>query len=168
MNIKNYTSDVPVSTTIGRIQTFLLECKVNGLTMEYDGFGGISALLFHIDLDRRYSVRMTANVDAVQDTFWHEYAGADRIAKTSDGDEHLPYNGRKRLRKSSFRQQAERTAWRLQQDWLEVQMSLLRLQKVDFLQVFLPYLWDGKTTFYHRLKEGGMLALPSSKTEGAA
>jgi len=158
MNIKNYTSDVPTSVTIGRIQAFLIECKVNGLTMEYGENGQVLALLFHIDLDRRYSIRMTANVDAVHETFWRDYVGPHRTYKTPNGDEECSSGYKRRLR-SSFREQAERTAWKLQQDWVEVQMSLLRLQKIDFLQVFMPYLWDGKQTLYDRIKGNGMLAL---------
>ncbi len=159
MNIKNYTSNVPAGTTINRIQNLLIAAKVNGITMEYGPQGEIQALLFHVDLDRRYSIRLTANVDAVHETFWREYVGNDRPYKLQGGDETCS-NGRKRLKKSSFRQQAERTAWKLQEDWVRVQMSLLLLQKVDFLQVFMAYLWDGKQTFYTRLKEGGLLALP--------
>lgn len=163
MNIKNYTSDVPAGITINRIQTLLIAAKVNGITMEYGPESEIVALLFHVNLDRRYSIRLTANVDQVQDTFWQDYVGTDKM--TNDGLGVL-YNGRsggKKKRKADFLQQAERTAWKLQHDWVHVQMSLLMLQKVDFLQVFMAYLWDGKENFYQRIKGTGQLAL----TEGA-
>lgn len=68
VNIKNYTSDVPAGTTINRIQNLLIEAKVNGITMEYGAGGEIIALLFHVKLDHDYSIRLTANVDGVQDT----------------------------------------------------------------------------------------------------
>lgn len=164
MNIKNYTSDVPAGTTINRIQNLLIEAKVNGITMEYGPNGNILALLFHVDLDRRYSIRLTANVDQVQETFWKEYVGSDRLS--SDGQT-VFWNGRKRRNKSSFREQAERTAWKLQQDWVQVQLSLLLLQKVDFLQVFMAYLWDGKQTYYQAVKDSGFLALPAPKENEA-
>ncbi len=158
MNIKNYTSDVPAGTTINRIQTLLIEAKVNGITMEYGPNSEIVALLFHVNLDRRYSIRLTANVDQVQETFWKEYVGGDRLS--TDGQT-LAWNNRKRRNKASFREQAERTAWKLQQDWVQVQLSLLLLQKVDFLQVFMAYLWDGQQTFYQRaVSSGALLALP--------
>lgn len=161
MNIKNYTSDVPAGTTINRIQNLLIEAKVNGITMEYGPAGEIVALLFHVNLDRRYSIRLTANVDAVQDTFWHDYAGTDKL---SDDGQTLRYQwGKKKKKRADFRQQAERTAWKLQQDWVQVQLSLLLLQKVDFLQVFMAYLWDGKQTFYQSIKGTNFLALPESR-----
>jgi len=161
MNIKNYTSNVPVGTTINRIQNLLIEAKVNGISMEYGENQEVVAILFHVKLDRDYSIRLTANVNAVHDTFWSLYVGKDRTGKLQNGDEYVVY-GRKRLKKSSFREQAERTAWKLQQDWVQVQLSLLVLQKVDFLQVFMAYLWDGKQTYYQSLKQGNLLALPAA------
>lgn len=163
MNIKNYTSDVPAGVTINRIQNLLLQAKVNGITIEYGPNQEVTALLFHVQLDRQYSVRLTANVDGVHDTFWREYVGIEKTDKLQNGDEYICYNSRKKLRKSSFREQAERTAWKLQQDWVEVQLSLMHLQKIDFLQVFMAYLWDGKKTFYQTLKDSNFLALPAPK-----
>lgn len=160
MNIKNYTSDVPASKTIWVIQTLLIEAKVNGITMEYGPSGEVVALLFHINLDRVYSIRLTANVDAVQDSLWKDYAGTDKI---SDDGQYLVWCARKKKKRADFREQAERTAWKLQQDWVQVQLSLLILQKVDFLQVFMAYLWDGKQTFYNRIKGTNFLALPEAK-----
>jgi hypothetical protein len=157
VNIKNYTSDVPAGTTINRIQNLLIEAKVNGITMEYGPNSEIIALLFHVHLERQYSIRLTANVDGVQDTLWHDYVGSDKLS--ADGQQLYYSWGRKKKKRADFRQQAERTAWKLQQDWVQVQLSLLLLQKVDFLQVFMAYLWDGKQTFYNRIKDGGMLML---------
>lgn len=160
MNIKNYTSDVPAGVTINRIQNLLIEAKVNGITMEYGPSSEVVALCFHVMLDRSYSIRLTANVDGVQDTFWKEYCGDDR----TDGVRCFARSGGKKKLKKDFRQQAERTAWRLQEDWVRVQLSLLQLQKVDFLQVFMAYLWDGKQTFYQRMRDSGaLLSLPSSQ-----
>lgn len=163
MDLKNYTSDVAHSVTIGRIQGTLIEARVNGLSMEYGPTGEITALLFHVDLDRRYSVRLTANVDAVQDAFWTEYVGNERMTQDGNAVLNNGRSGNKKKRKADFREQALRTAWKIQQDWVEVQLSLLKLQKVDFLQVFLAYLWDGKQTFYQSLKDSKFMALPAPK-----
>jgi len=161
MNLKNYTSDVPAGVTINRIQNLLIAARVSGITMEYGPAGEVSALLFHVQLDRQYSIRLTANVDGVHDTFWKDYVGKDRLS--ADGKAIL-YSTRKRKSYQSFRQQAERTAWKLQEDWVRVQLSLLLLQKLDFLQVFMAYLWDGKQTFYQRaVASGALLSLPSSQ-----
>jgi hypothetical protein len=70
--------------------------------------------------------------------------------------------------KEDFLEQAERTAWKIQQDWVQVQMSLIKLKQADMLQVFMAYVWDGEQTFYERLKGRGFkqLAEKSSTTEG--
>ncbi len=162
MFLKNYTSDVAPGVTINRIQNLLIEAKVNGITMEYGLASEVTAILFHVHLDRKYSIRLTANVEAVQDSLWKEYAGDDKLS--SDGNS-IYWNGRKKKKRADFLEQAQRTAWKLQQDWVEVQLSLLLLQKIDFLQVFMAYLWDGKQTFYQSIKGSGQLALQAGQQQ---
>jgi hypothetical protein len=52
------------------------------------------------------------------------------------------------------------------QDWVEVQMSMIQTKQADFIQVFLPYVWDEqrKQTFYQALKSSGFKALLPEKT----
>jgi len=67
-----------------------------------------------------------------------------------------------------LREQARRTAWRLMFDWAAVQMSLIEMKQAELMQVFLPYLWAGKTTFYESIKQDKFRALGYSgdgKTE---
>jgi hypothetical protein len=59
--------------------------------------------------------------------------------------------------------QANRTAWKLWQDWLEVQMSLIEMEQAEFVQIFLPYFWDGRRSYYDMVKEGGFKMLPEAK-----
>lgn len=66
MNLKNYTSSVPASTMIARIEGYLADCGVSGTTKEFSR-GQPVALSFHIKLDGRdYTIRLPANVEAVQ------------------------------------------------------------------------------------------------------
>jgi hypothetical protein len=51
------------------------------------------------------------------------------------------------------------------QDWIEVQLSLIQLRQVDPAQVFLSYVWDGRQTFYDRLKSKGFTALMPPKDD---
>lgn len=63
------------------------------------------------------------------------------------------------------RMQADRTAWKLLQDWVEVQASLIRIGMSTATEVFLPYMLvgSGKTqhTFWAHLssRSGGLLAI---------
>jgi hypothetical protein len=52
------------------------------------------------------------------------------------------------------------------EDWVEVQLSLIRMQQADLLQVFLPYIWDGSRTFYAAIKERNFLAITDGREEG--
>ena len=50
MYLKNYTSDVPVSVTIGRIEAVLIRCGVSGIMKHYQGTSGkIASISFQID-----------------------------------------------------------------------------------------------------------------------
>lgn len=48
------------------------------------------------------------------------------------------------------------------QDWIEIQISLIELEQAEFLQVFLPYIYDGKRTFFETIKANDYL-LPEHK-----
>lgn len=75
------------------------------------------------------------------------------------------WNRRKSKTKKDFREQAERTAWRLAQDWLEVELSRMNLKQGDVREVFLAYVWDGHQTLFQRIENNGFRALLPEKTE---
>ena len=150
MNLKNYTSGVPVWRTIARIEEVLAGAGVAAIQKEYapGAPGRLAALSFSVELhDKRHvKIRLPADTDAVYDTLRKQCK--------------RPHRGTL----ERLREQADRTAWKLMQDWVEVQISLIQLQKVDFLQVFLSYVWDGKQTFYTALKDSGYRNLLVEKT----
>jgi hypothetical protein len=164
MFLKNYTSNVPVSDTIHRIEKVLIKCQVSGITKEYGPEGKIIALHFHVPIaeGKTLTIRMPADEKAALDALWLDYA---------DGDQHdgfkitgYPARSYKKKTKADFKEQAERTAWKLVQDWIEVQMSMIQMKQAETLQVFLPYVWDGQATFYQRLKNNGFRAMLPEKT----
>lgn len=64
-----------------------------------------------------------------------------------------------------IKDQAERTAWKLLSDWVDVQMSLIELGQVELLEIFLPYLYDvsRRQTYFEALREKkfkGLLEAP--------
>lgn len=160
MFLKNYTSDVPASITIGRIQALLIKIGVASISMEYGAKGEITAITFHISIGGKkpIAIRMPADVESAVTALFLDYADGQKI--TPDGNRIDTYDRRRaRKTRADFRDQGERTAWRLMQDWLEVQISMIQLQQADPLQVFLPYAWDGEQSFYQRLKAGNFKAL---------
>jgi len=146
VNIKNYTSSVPVSTTVARIEQMIADAGANGIKKEFVAGQPVS-ITFEICFadSRPIMVRLPANVEACIEAFWQDYR-----------QHRGPRSNKKR---EDFRDQATMTAWKIQQDWVEVQLSLIRLHQQEFLQAFLPYVWDGTSTFYERIRGGGFKAL---------
>lgn len=63
----------------------------------------------------------------------------------------------KRLNNSQaekIKNQAERTAWRILFNWVEVQVAMIECDQLEFMQIFFTHLIDIKTgeTFYQKLK----------------
>lgn len=162
--LKNYTSGVPVSQTIYRIEQVLIKCGVSGITKEYGPQAEIAAITFHIKLDgmQTVAVRLPVNRDRALEALWLDYVGTDKLSADGKSIERWS-TSKKRKQKKDFTDQAERTAWKIMQDWVEVQMSMIQLKQADFVEVFLPYVWDGRATVYDRIKENGYRALLPEK-----
>jgi hypothetical protein len=145
--IKNYTSGVPVDRTMARIEAVLVRGGASNIMKDYRD-GMVDAVSFFVNeptTQKRLAIRLPANVNAVYETLLLT------VKRPRPGT-------RERLK-----EQAIRTAWKLMQDWVEVQMSLIQMNQAEFLQVFLPYVWDGKRTFFHGLKENGFKMLTDGR-----
>lgn len=161
--LKNYTSNVPPGKTIARIEKVLISCGVKSIEKEYDADATITAIRFRLQLaERELAVRLPADKHAAQSAMWLNYAGDEKLS--TDGTEML-WPSHKKKTKKDFEQQAERTAWKIVQDWVEVQMSMIQLKQADPVEVFMAYVWDGRETFYQRLKSTGYRALISERSE---
>ena len=139
MFLKNYTSQVPVSQTICRIEQVLLKCGVSGITKEYGATANVVAIQFHIKRGPELpeiTIRLPADKERALEALWLDYADGDKL--TPDGKA-LQWHSRKKLKRANFAEQAERTAWKIVQDWMEVQMSMIQLKQAETLEVFLPY-----------------------------
>jgi hypothetical protein len=162
--LKNYTSNVPVSETIFRIEKVLIRCGVVGIMKEYTGVNGeISAITFQIETaSGKLTIRLPADKQKALDALWRDYVGDDKL--TAKGDA-IEWNRRKSKRRIDFSEQAARTAWKIVQDWIEVQMSMIQMKQADTLQVFLPYVFDGKRTFYQALQANNFRGLLPEKCD---
>ena len=139
MNLKNYTSSVPVETTVMRIEQYLIATGlVSNIGKSYDGTV-VTAILFNIEHESGklpLTVRLAAKVGQCQDFFWRDYcATRQRGHKT----------------KEDFLDQAARTAWKLQEDDVRIQTSLILLNQRTVLESFLASVWDGEQTFCQRI-----------------
>jgi hypothetical protein len=157
MFLKNYTSGVPVSQTIYRIEQVLIRCGVSGITKEYSPTGEVVAVVFHIALTgaKPVPVRLPADVSAATDAFWADYCETHKT------------EWKRKKKRSDFADQAARTAWKIAQDWIEVEMSRIQMRQGEPLEIFMSYVWDGNRgqTYYAALKESQFKGLLPEKCE---
>jgi hypothetical protein len=147
VNLKNYTSSTPANLTISYIESYLAECEVEGITKQY-AHGVPVALAFHVNEDgKTFTIRLPAKVEEVWEYLWRDYVTSRVKPKKTKDD---------------FKDQAARTAWKIQQDWVQVQMSLIKLKQAKVVEVFMAFVWDGEQTYYQALKSGGFKQLPQS------
>jgi len=159
MFLKNYTSEVPTHQTVYRIEQVLIRCGAAGISKEYANTAGeIAAVSFQIETPSgRVSIRLPVDKQAALDALWLDYADGEKLSP--DGQS-IHWNSRKKKKKSDFTDQAARTAWKIVQDWVEVQMSMIQLKQAEPLQVFMPYAISGTgETVYQRMIAGGFKAL---------
>lgn len=145
--LKNYTSGVAVDRTVARIETLLAEFGAKAIGKNYEA-GKLTALTFQIEINGRdVLIRLPANPQAVYDALRKEVK--------------RPHNGTL----DRLREQSERTAWRVQQEWLEIELTKIGLNQAEPLQAFLSYVWDGTQTYFERLNESKFKGLLPEKCE---
>lgn len=145
MLLKNYTSGVPVSRTVGRIEELLAEFGAKAIGKNYER-GKLVSLTFQLAVNGA-------------DTLIRLPADAAAIALALKKEVRRPREGTI----EKINDQAERTAWKIQQDWLEIELTKIRLQQTEPLQAFLAYIWDGKQTYYQALQASNFRGLLPEK-----
>jgi hypothetical protein len=132
MKIKNYTSAVPVERTVSRIEQMLATAGVARVAKDYKD-GQLAALQFEMPLPtgRQIMIRLPVDHAAVYRLLQKQFPRCRDEAK--------------------LKAQAFRTSWKLMQEWLDIQFTLIHMQQLEPLQVFLPYVWDGKQTYYQHI-----------------
>lgn len=114
---------------------------------QYGPEGELSDIIFSIPGPRNNApvpIRLPANIEKCRSLL------AEQVKRPRKGT------------MAKIREQAERTAWKLLSDWVDVQISMIRLGQAEPLEVFLPYLFDGhrQETFYASLKANNFKSLP--------
>jgi len=138
MNIKNYTSTVAFETSVNRIEKNLVKAGANNILKTYDDNQILKGIQFTKELNgTTISFKVEAKTDKIYQLLMKEFTRPTEISK-----------------KNSLNQ-AERTAWKLISDWVDIQLSLIALDQADFMQIFLPYVFNLNTgkTFYSTIKE---------------
>lgn len=146
MNLKNYTSTTPAGVSMAKIERCLVTAGATNISKTYEQ-NVCTAITFRMMVNTHpMFFQLPAKVEACFEVFWKEVK--------------RPRADTKRL----IREQAERTAWKIICDWVEVQLSMIVLEQAEAMEIFLPYAYNPATnqTFYHQLKDKGFKALLGS------
>ena len=137
MNLKNYTSSVPMANSISRIEHKLAQAGATHIAKKYEGERPIG-MIFQIPIN---GTPMTFKLPAETDeTFNYMVKQRARPPKENQIE--------------TIKKQAERTGWKILSDWVDIQVSLIIIKRVEPAEIFLSYLYDVKSdkTLYEKLK----------------
>jgi hypothetical protein len=126
-SIKNYTTEIDVEKTMLEIEKILAKYGASHIFKMYDREGNPKALAFKRQIqDQIIAFKLPMEEEKILQVFREDY------------------NSRKIEKKYVNLDQARRTGWRIVKDWVDAQMSLVRIHLVKFEEVFLPYMYDEK------------------------
>lgn len=136
MALLNYSTTVDAYKTVAEIEQMLVKHGAKSIMKSYEG-EDVTSLSFLIDTGNgNIPVKLPVRLDDVLQVL------------TEQKKAHPKANIK------ATREQANRVAWRILKDWIEVQMALLDMKMVKFEEIFLSYIEtaDGKT-IYEKLEE---------------
>lgn len=143
MNIKNYSSEVPAERSIQDLENILIKMGATAISKEYEK-GKVICINFAIIREgNKVPFKLPARTDAIKKLF---------LSKLKSPTLRQKENSEK---------QAERTAWKNLKEWVHLQHTMIILEQVEFMEVFLPYVYslnEGKTLF-EKMKESGFKQL---------
>lgn len=143
MAIKNYTTSIDPSKTVGEIQAILAKASAISISVDYSA-GYPDAVKFSMLVGKEEIwFRLPCNVEGVLNSM-----------------------RRDRLPKSSLTiEQARRVSWRIIKDWVDAQMAIIESGQSKAAEVFFPYiLQDNGTTLFQKF-ENQQLQLGAGNNE---
>lgn len=146
--IKNYTSEVPANRSVLHIEERLVQNKAKNIMKIYEG-QHLAGIAFIVDVNGQdFPFKLPARLDRVEAVLMGMYS--------------RPRKGTE----AKVKDQAERTAWKILADWVDIQMSLVELDQAELVEVFMPYLYNHQkeTTFFDQWKKNGMQMLEDKRT----
>lgn len=131
--LMNYTSEVPAEKSILDIERLLWSAGATKITKDATPDGTITAFIFALTVgDQRIPFRLPCDVERVFTVLMADYK--------------RPRRGTEK----KVRAQASRVAWRILLDWIDAQVTMIKLDQARPEEVFLPYIWNGKQTLFQQ------------------
>lgn len=149
MNLKNYTSSVPTERSVSMIEHCLVRAGAQHIAKTFDEKGNLGGIIFQIPVNTfPVTFRLPARWESCFKVMW------DEVRKPRKGTE------------EKIRDQAQRTAWKLLSEWVEIQLSMIKLDQAEVIEVFLPYAYDvnKNQTYFEKLKGNGFKQLAESNS----
>ena len=134
MNIKNYTTEVSAVRSIGEIELILSQFGASAIMKEFLSDGKCSSLSFKLN---GKSYKIPINQEGVMKVLYKNNRRSPRVNEMRSREERA-YN----------------VSWRVIKDWVHSQLSIVFLGQAQPDEVLLPYMFDGKRTFYQAYKDG--------------
>lgn len=140
--LKSYTTSVPAARSIGEIQGLLLEFGATDIALSAEE-GRVVGISFAMPFKgKKIPFRLPANIEKVHEYLWREYQD-----NTTRG----------RKKKDDFREDAQNIGWRIVKEWVHAQLSIIKVEMVEAVEVFLGYLMidmEQKTTLADQFMAG--------------
>lgn len=143
MSIKNFSTKVSVEKTVMNIQKILAENGARQILLDFGDKGEVIALSFRIEVGSHGLIpfRLPARIDRT-----HAVLARSREIPS----------------RYKNRDQACKVAWRIIKHWLDNQLAMIKIENVDFVEVFLPFAQsETGETLYERFKKSPQLLLNS-------
>jgi len=152
MNLRNYTSSVPVAASLQAIETLLARAGAQQIAKSYKD-GEITGIVFSLPFGEGPQRQVM---------LFKLPAKPEVVTKLMLAEVKKPRRGTAQR----VAEQAERTAWALLRDWVHVQLSIIQMEQAEAIQVFLPYAYDptNEQTFFERLKGNGFKQLTAAQS----
>lgn len=150
MSIKNYTSTVPVINSISKIEHRLAQAGAIHITKSYDEqrTGRPVGMIFQIPIN---TIPMMFKLPAKSEKVFGYLKKTYKRPPT-------------KAQLETIKMQADRTAWKILSDWIDIQVSLIELEQAEPTEIFLPYAFDERTnqTLFEKIKESNYKLLGES------
>lgn len=147
MNLKNYTSSVPVERSIMMIEKLLMDAGATNISKSINEQKEVDGIIFLININTKPILfKLPSKVEQCYKIMMKEVSARSIHKKEV---------------KDNKKAQANRTAWKLLYDWVSIQVSMIQIEQVELIEVFLPYAYDlqNNQTFFEKIKENGFKQL---------
>ena len=143
--MKNYTSKVSGDKSVSKIESLLVGGGAINISKHYEN-GALQSIFFQIQIGKNLiPIKLPANIDACYEILKEKY----------------PTNTE--IQRKKLKEQTVRTAWKIICDWVEIQLSLIKMKQVELLQVFLPFVLKENVTFYELIKNNNFKMITDNR-----